>query len=668
MRIYNSIYIIAVSACLLFSCQEKPKDVEPQETVSSLESRYKDSEIFKWLKSEKNAQDEDYEQKFNQYFEQSLKENKFEDAAAYLIAYGHVIDHKFEYDSIYQKKSIEFIDENKNHISKEAQSKLYYYIGNLYFRELNLTESNIWLTKCVEIVPENKSHKNIQGFAHFSIGQNYIRMGKLELAEEHLVNALHIFEEVGDFTNQGTVYLLMCSLYTENNAYEESEKFLKKAIEIFEKDKNDFLTFMAYTTYIHFYIEQGDTLTTIKRIDKLSEFAQTYKDIPVYSQGLLNQYKTFKFSAQKNEDSASYYLQAAKEIAERTADPDLDMRNFFQEILFSKAFDKPLEDVKQAEIYYQQLAEDEDENRQFMAQIADVLFRFYQKKGQYDKANPYAVFLIEDAQKQAETRTKGTLFELERKFETERKEKTILLQEKKLSEKNKIILLLAAATVFIVLISFIVFVWNKNRSIIKEKKITENFASQLLQKTENERKRIASDLHDSVSNELVNLRHIIANNDNQLKSKIDFILEEVRNISRNISPTLFDKIGLKLSVEQLIDRIQNQHNFFISSEIKYKGGLDNDKELQLYRIIQEAITNILKHANAVAGKVSINESDKTVNVEIRDNGKGFDVSKMFEKGNCFGLLNITERVKYLDGTVNFQSDSSGTTIKITIPK
>ena len=668
MRLYNSIYIIAVSACLLFSCQEKPKDVEPQETVSSLESRYKDSEIFKWLKSEKNAQDEDYEQKFNQYFEQSLKENKFEDAAAYLIAYGHVIDHKFEYDSIYQKKSIEFIDGNKNHISKEAQSKLYYYIGNLYFRELNLTESNIWLTKCVEIVPENKSHKNIQGFAHFSIGQNYIRMGKLELAEEHLVNALHIFEEVGDFTNQGTVYLLMCSLYTENNAYEESEKFLKKAIEIFEKDKNDFLTFMAYTTYIHFYIEQGDTLTTIKRIDKLSEFAQTYKDIPVYSQGLLNQYKTFKFSAQKNEDSASYYLQAAKEIAERTADPDLDMRNFFQEILFSKAFDKPLEDVKQAEIYYQQLAEDEDENRQFMAQIADVLFRFYQKKGQYDKANPYAVFLIEDAQKQAETRTKGTLFELERKFETERKEKTILLQEKKLSEKNKIILLLAAATVFIVLISFIVFVWNKNRSIIKEKKITENFASQLLQKTENERKRIASDLHDSVSNELVNLRHIIANNDNQLKSKIDFILEEVRNISRNISPTLFDKIGLKLSVEQLIDRIQNQHNFFISSEIKYKGGLDNDKELQLYRIIQEAITNILKHANAVAGKVSINESDKTVNVEIRDNGKGFDVSKMFEKGNCFGLLNITERVKYLDGTVNFQSDSSGTTIKITIPK
>lgn len=668
MRLSHSIYLILISLFFVFSCQEKPKNITSDETVSPLESRYKDSEEFQWLRAPKNAQDENYEKKFKQHFEQRLNESKFEDAAAYLIAYGEVIDYNFEYDSTYLKNSIDFLDKYKDHISKEAEGRLYYYIGNLYFRKLDLTNSNTWLKKCVELIPENNAQKNTQGFAHFSIGQNYMRMGQLELAEEYLVNALHIFEEVGDWTNQGTVYLLMFGLYTENNAYKESEKFLKKAIEIFERDKDDFLTFMAYTSYIHFYIEQGDTLTTIERIDKLSEFAQTYKDMPVYNQGLLNQYKTFKFSAQKNEDSATYYLQTAKEIAEQTNDPDLNMRNFFQEILFSKAFDKPLEDIKQAEAYYKELAEDKEENRQFMAQIADVLFRFYQKKGQYDKANPYAIFLIEDAQKQAESRSKGTLFELERKFETEKKQKTILLQEKKLANQHKMILYLVALSIFIVLISIIVFVWIKNRSIIKEKKITENYASQLLQKTENERKRIASDLHDSVSNELINLRHTIANNNSQLKSKIDFILEEVRNISRNISPTLFDKIGLKLSVEQLIERIQNQHNFFISSEIDYHGGLDNDKELQLYRILQEAITNILKHANAMAGKISIEENDKTINVEIKDNGKGFDVPKMLEKGNCFGLLNISERVKYLNGTVNFQSDSSGTIIKITIPK
>lgn len=198
--------------------------------------------------------------------------------------------------------------------------------------------------------------------------------------------------------------------------------------------------------------------------------------------------------------------------------------------------------------------------------------------------------------------------------------------------------------------------------------MVEGFASSLLRKTEDERKRIASDLHDSVSNELVSLRHAIENNEGQLKLKIDFILEEVRNISRNISPTLFDKIGLKSSIEQLIERIQSQHNFFISSEIDYEGNLDNIKELQLYRIIQEAITNILKHAAAAAGKITISEDEKFVNVEIKDNGKGFDVEKMLEKGNCFGLLNITERTKYLNGTVDFQSNELGTIIQLSIPK
>lgn len=167
---------------------------------------------------------------------------------------------------------------------------------------------------------------------------------------------------------------------------------------------------------------------------------------------------------------------------------------------------------------------------------------------------------------------------------------------------------------------------------------------------------------------MVNLRHAIENSNVHLKNKIDIILEEVRNVSRNISPILFDEIGLKSSVEQLTERIQNQHHFFINSEIEYSGGLENNKELQLYRIIQEAITNILKHANAVAGKVTITEDAKNVYVEIKDNGKGFYVDKMLEKGNCFGLLNITERTKYLNGTVNFHSDANGTIIKITIPK
>src|SRR5690606_5420851 len=172
----------------------------------------------------------------------------------------------------------------------------------------------------------------------------------------------------------------------------------------------------------------------------------------------------------------------------------------------------------------------------------------------------------------------------------------------------------------------------------------------------------------SVSNELINLRHALENNSQSFKNKIDSILEEVRNISRKLSPTLFDRVGLKESVEQLAERAQEQHNFLLTADVTYSGSLNTAVELQLYRIIQEATTNIIKHADAMAGKITIHEDSKFVYAEIKDNGKGFEVEKLLEKGNCFGLLNITERTKFINGAVTFKSDSNGSIIKISIPK
>ena len=668
MRIYNLIYIIAVSVFLLSSCQEKSKEGELKNTKTSLESKYNELEEFQWLHDYNNFPDENYQKKFKQHFEQSLKENKFENAAAYLIAYGNGSRMDQAYDSVYVGTILDFYKKNEDKISGEAKTNLCYFLGVEFHSLSKLDKSFYWLKKSLEFEPESTPHKQIQGFANFAIAQDYLRQRDLDNTEKHLVRALEIFEEVGDIKNQGTAYLLMHTMYVQNRAYDKAEKVLKKSIEILKKEKADFLSFSAQVTYVHFHIEQGDTIKTIERIDSLSKYVKEYKNMPEYHKGILNQLLAFKFIALKKKDSAAYYLNSAKEISENTGIPDLKMRTFFQEILYSNQFKTSLENPEEVERFYEEMAQEKEPNVQFMYQMASALYNYYQKKGDYKKANEYSMLLINDARKQSAGRLKNQLFELETKFETERKENTILLQEKKLSEKNKIILSLAVISVFIVLVFIILFVWTKNKNIIKEKQITENYASQLLQKTENERKRIASDLHDSVSNELINLRHAIKNADADMKIKIDSILEEVRNISRNISPALFDKIGLNLSIEQLIERTQNQHNFFISSEIDYKKGLDNDKELQLYRIVQEAITNILKHANAVAGKVSIIEEKNSVNLEIRDNGKGFDVAKMLEKGNCFGLLNITERTKYLNGTVNFQSGSSGTVIKIVIPK
>lgn len=654
---------------LAVSCQENSQERIPDSQVKdALESKYKDLEEFNWLSDVAKIYEEDYQSKFKKHFEQSLNENNFENAAAYLIAYGSAHRLTSRFDSIYVETVLNFHEERKNEISKEAQSHLFHYLGVNYHGKNDLETSSYWHKRCLEFEPESNTHKQIQGFTHFSLAQNNLKLREFDKTEEHLVAALEIFEEVGDLRNQGTVYLLMHNLYVQNRAYDRAEKILNNAIDIFKIDENEFLLFSSQIMKVHFHIEQGDTLETINQIDELSNISKKYTTMNEYHRGILNQFLTFKFIAKKEQDSAFHYLNLSKTISEETGIPDLKMRTFFQEILYSNTFKVPLEDPEEVERFYHEMAKSSSPNTQFMYQMASVLYDFYQKGKDYKKANEYAIFLVEDTNKQFKDRLKNQLFELEMKFQTERKEKTILIQEKTLAKKNQLIIYLIGSLVLIVLISLFIVLWTKNKAIMKEKKLTENFASQLLRKTEDERKRIAADLHDSVSNELVNLRHAIQSESGQLKNKIDFILEEVRSISRNISPTLFDKIGLKSSIEQLTERARNQHDFFISSEIDYEGSLDTDKELQLYRIVQEAITNILKHAEAVAGKITISEDNKFVHVEIKDNGKGFDVEKMLEKGNCFGLLNITERTKYLKGTVDYKSDSDGTVIRISIPK
>ncbi len=668
MRHNNQISFIILSLFLCFSCQEKSSNKEFPEKSTSLESRYKNLEDFEWLSDVKNFSEESYQERFKKHYNQSLENDSLENAAAYLIAYGASSKPTQLYDSLYLNKALKFYEKNKDLISGEAKSHLCYYVGVQFFNSVQFDQSSKWYKKSIEFETESSTHHQIKGLSHLLLAQNYLEQRKLHETEEHLINALKIFEKIGDKENQGKVYLLMHTLYLRNLAFDKAEDILKKSIDIFEQVKSNYFAFNAHITYVHFHIEQGDTLNGIHQVDKMVDFAKNYEDITEYHKGFVNQFLAFKFIAQKNEDSARYYLDNAKEIAEKTGITDLKMRNFYWEISFTNQFNKLLENPEEAEWFFQELGKAENPNVQYMLQLAGPLYYFYKQKGDYKKANEYCEFLVRDSYKQSGDRLKKQLFELEIKYETEKKEKTILLQEKKLAQTNKIIALLIGAFVFVLLIILLAFIWNKNRSILKQKELAENFSSQLLQKTEDERKRIASDLHDSVSNELVNLRHAIENTNVQLHDKIDFILEEVRNVSRNISPILFDKIGFKASVEQLTERIQNQHNFFISAEIDYNGDLETDKELQLYRIIQEAITNILKHANAVAGKVTITENAHFINVEIKDNGKGFNVDKMLEKGNCFGLLNITERTKFLNGTVNFQSDHKGTIIQLSIPK
>lgn len=224
----------------------------------------------------------------------------------------------------------------------------------------------------------------------------------------------------------------------------------------------------------------------------------------------------------------------------------------------------------------------------------------------------------------------------------------------------------------VILAVLIIIVVYQNRQ--KQNKLKQNnlnvqrYTKQLLEKTEEERQRIARDLHDSVSHELLGLKNVADGKQVATNLKIDSIINDIRSISRNLHPIMFDKIGLKTSVEQLIERAQLVNDFMVTSEIDYNGLLSNSEELQVYRIIQEALSNVIKYADAIAAKISIFERDNIVFIEIQDNGKGFNYDEVINSSKSFGLHNIIGRSIAIGGEAKITSNKNGTMVAIEIKK
>ncbi|MEM6717978.1 MAG: sensor histidine kinase [Bacteroidota bacterium] len=211
-------------------------------------------------------------------------------------------------------------------------------------------------------------------------------------------------------------------------------------------------------------------------------------------------------------------------------------------------------------------------------------------------------------------------------------------------------------------------VWRL-KQLQTRKKLQEQFAYGLIQSQENERKRIAKELHDSINQQLTLIKKKAQNSQQtEITELTHNTLEEVRAISRNLYPPLLKQLGLTESIKQLILDLDEEHALFFSEEIdEIDTYFDEDATLNFYRFIQECITNVLKHANAKAIAISIEKQQQEIITTIKDNGRGFDVSEQ-KKQNSLGLKTITERIKIMKGSLQIDSElGKGTTITTIIP-
>jgi len=251
---------------------------------------------------------------------------------------------------------------------------------------------------------------------------------------------------------------------------------------------------------------------------------------------------------------------------------------------------------------------------------------------------------------------------------------------------------LALAVVFAILLFVLLYVYKQRTKSMNQQKELYNLALEkekqhakiatltaLLDGQEQERARLARDLHDGLGGllsgtkiQLSTLHHKITDTNKIEMTKsiehLDNAVDELRRVAHNLMPDLLLKYGLEEALKEYANRMSTDQLDIHVQFLGYTQTLEQDKQLLVYRIIQELVNNALKHANPQQIIIQLVESDNSYMVTIEDDGCGFELTQA-QKTQSAGLHNIQSRVQFLKGELHIHSELNlGTSIDFQFPK
>lgn len=223
--------------------------------------------------------------------------------------------------------------------------------------------------------------------------------------------------------------------------------------------------------------------------------------------------------------------------------------------------------------------------------------------------------------------------------------------------------------------------------IIESAKNRQLLGLKIILAQEEERKRIAREIHDGPAQSLANIvlrteiaERMLVNEDYalvktelmDLKGQVRSGLEEMRKIIFNLRPMALDDLGLIPTLRKLVQDFEDKSKIHTIFEVSGKElRLSSSMEAAVYRLLQEALSNVLKHSEATRVWISVTFQQNQLQIVMKDNGKGFNASptNSAEENNMrYGLIGMYERVELIEGTINIQSGvGKGTEISIVIP-
>lgn len=436
--------------------------------------------------------------------------------------------------------------------------------------------------------------------------------------------------------------------------------------------------------------EKGDYIEAIEAVNKAVTKAKEAGVLQTYYESL-NTLANLYILTNKHEKAIPVLKQIIRERDSLNIGRSSNLSNISSLINLFNESKKPviaLKYVKKGEVFLKEFPELTNNVVSYYNNTAETYFRLKNHKLGSEKLKQGlhlkdSIFSINNAKNVANLETKYKVVEKEKQLAETRA--NLAESELKMKQKNQLIFGSLALAIILSLIGYLFYKQQKlkNRQLQKENELKVALTKiETQNKLQEQRLRISRDLHDNIGSHLTFIISTIDNLTFRLKDEI--ISKKLKGLSQFTTQTIYelrDTIWAMnkddISFEDLQVRISNfinqakktsdkrEVNFSFGKEVNKNRGFSSINGMNMYRIIQEAVNNAIKHANASNIWVSINEDKSGLQIQIRDDGKGFNLEKAT---NSNGLLNIKKRAKLLSGSASIISEiEKGTTISIVFP-
>lgn len=534
--------------------------------------------------------------------------------------------------------------------------------------------------KAIAVAEKIKSD-SLKAYCLTAISSYHYNKANFDIALEKALAALKLFEQIHDAPGVLKSKVLMSQVYQVKDDLKKAEAILQETLALFPKINDNKIKINVLHTLANVYGMQGKYAAALSLDSTGLQLCETdfanFQKTHFYD----NMANCYMYS-NRYAEAEKYFLlcidiDSSFNNKKQMSDTYLNLGNL---MLMQKKYAEAKHYLDHSIVLATATGYKHGEYGAYL-----LLSDLYKATGSYEKAFESLQQSTAVKDKIINETTEGKIAELETVYQTEKKEQQLKLQQTEIRRKNS---LLWGAAILGTLLIFTGFSFYRRRQIQNKMDLQAEVMKQqdmatkgIITAEENERKRIAADLHDGVGQMMSAAKMNLSAFENEIPFKdeqqkqsfekiislVDESCNEIRSVSHQMMPNALLKSGLASAVKEFLDKLDNR----ILKVNLYTEGLnerlDSNVETVLYRVIQECVNNVIKHSGANSLDISLIKDEDGIAATIEDNGKGFD-SKDRQNFEGIGLKNIASRIGYLKGTVDFDSTPGrGTLVAIHVP-